>query len=138
MTWTYKMTNRNSSNIEARYFVPIHTVCHMANKLATIINGLSHRNCPPTQLAQPSLSPFPPQLPCTAHAMPAARSSLLFCSDASLLASSICFSRAFLLAFLPWVLASLALASANISFSEERSWGRGDRDIIRTMLSKIK
>ena len=84
---------------------------------------------PLTQVALLSLSPFPLQLPGTTHAMPAARSSLLFCSDASLLASSICFSRAFLLAFLPCVLASLALASANISFSEETSWESGDRDI---------
>mmetsp|Transcript_6460 Transcript_6460/g.17869 ORF Transcript_6460/g.17869 Transcript_6460/m.17869 type:complete len:206 (-) Transcript_6460:2389-3006(-) len=49
--------------------------------------------------------------------MPAARSSRFFWSDASRRASSNCFSRAFRLAFFPFVFANLARASDNISFS---------------------
>mmetsp|Transcript_14021 Transcript_14021/g.37875 ORF Transcript_14021/g.37875 Transcript_14021/m.37875 type:complete len:206 (+) Transcript_14021:2102-2719(+) len=49
--------------------------------------------------------------------MPAAFNSLFFCSVASRLASSIWCSRAFLLAFLPCVLARRARASESISFS---------------------
>mmetsp|Transcript_23694 Transcript_23694/g.58898 ORF Transcript_23694/g.58898 Transcript_23694/m.58898 type:complete len:289 (+) Transcript_23694:1277-2143(+) len=48
---------------------------------------------------------------------PAALSSLLFCSCASLFASSSCFSLAFRFAFFPLVFASRARASLSISFS---------------------
>ena len=61
------------------------------------------------------------------HRMPAAKSSLLFCMEASRRASSICFSLAFLLAFLPCVFARRARASASISFSEGGQGGPQDR-----------
>ena len=51
------------------------------------------------------------------HMIPAAFSSLFFCSMASRRASSSCRSLAFRLAFFPWVLARRARASDNISFS---------------------
>ena len=52
--------------------------------------------------------------------MPAAFNSRFFCRNANLLASSNCRSLAFLFAFFPCVLASLALASLSISFSADQ------------------